>query len=44
MKQLPHALFANFLESSPDWYKLTILLFFLLNPISLITLGPVITG
>ena len=44
MKQLLHALFANFLGSSPDWYKQTILVFLLLNPIFLLTLGPVITG
>ena len=44
MKQLTYALFANFLGNSPDWYKLTILLFLLFNPILLFTLGSVITG
>lgn len=34
----------NFLGNSPDWYKLTIVAFLVLNPLFVITLGPFITG
>ncbi len=34
----------NFLGDAPDWYKLTIVGFLLLNPLMLITLGPFATG
>ena len=35
---------ANFLGHSPEWYKLTIVGFLILNPIALFVLGPYITG
>lgn len=38
------ALAANFLGSSPSWYKKTVIAFLLLNPLLLLTLGPVISG
>jgi NhaB family Na+:H+ antiporter len=34
----------NFLGNSPEWYKLTIVGFLILNPILLFIAGPVITG
>ena len=34
----------NFLGHSPEWYKLTIIAFLILNPIALFLLGPYITG
>ncbi len=34
----------NFLGHSPEWYKLTIIGFLVLNPIALFLLGPYITG
>jgi len=34
----------NFLGDSPNWYKLTILGFLLVNPILLYTVGPFVTG
>jgi len=34
----------NFMGSAPDWYKLTILHFLVLNPILLFTLGPEVAG
>ena len=39
-----NALWKNFLGSSPDWYKKTIIAFLALNPIALYTLGPFVTG
>ena len=39
-----HALWKNFLGSSPTWYKQTIIAFLVLNPIALFVLGPFITG
>lgn len=38
------ALIKNFLGNSPIWYKQAIVLFLILNPILLYTVGPVITG
>lgn len=35
---------ANFLGKAPDWYKLTIIGFLVLNPILLVTVDPYITG
>ncbi|WP_299940762.1 sodium/proton antiporter NhaB [uncultured Microbulbifer sp.] len=35
---------SNFLGEAPDWYKLTIALFLLLNPLVLYVSGPFITG
>ncbi len=34
----------NFLGNAPQWYKLTILSFLIVNPIALYTIGPFITG
>lgn len=34
----------NFLGTAPDWYKLTILAFLVLNPIILYVFGPTVTG
>ena len=34
----------NFLGQSPDWYKLTIIGFLVINPIALVALGPFIAG
>ncbi|MCJ7558983.1 MAG: sodium/proton antiporter NhaB [Gammaproteobacteria bacterium] len=41
---MTRAFTANFLGNSPDWYKLTIIGFLLVNPILLVILGPFITG
>lgn len=43
-KSLAAAFGQNFLGHSPRWYKLSILLFLLLNPLLLWLLGPVVTG
>jgi NhaB family Na+:H+ antiporter len=43
-KTLPGAFLHNFLGHSPDWYKLTIVGFLLVNPVLLATAGPVFTG
>ncbi|MFN3232581.1 MAG: sodium/proton antiporter NhaB [Alphaproteobacteria bacterium] len=39
-----NAFVKNFLGNSPDWYKMTIIGFLLINPVILFTLGPVTTG
>jgi len=41
---LPQAFQRNFLGNAPGWYKLTILVFLIINPILLYTVGPFITG
>jgi NhaB family Na+:H+ antiporter len=41
---LAHAFWTNFLGSSPEWYKKTIIGFLLVNPLLLLALGPFITG
>ena len=41
---LIHALWKNFLGGSPTWYKQTIIVFLVLNPIFLAILGPFVTG
>jgi NhaB family Na+:H+ antiporter len=38
------SLLDNFLGKAADWYKLTIILFLIMNPILMVTLGPFITG
>ncbi|SDK56234.1 Na+:H+ antiporter, NhaB family [Maridesulfovibrio ferrireducens] len=43
-KTISQALQKNFLGNSPDWYKLTIIGFLVLNPILLAAVGPFITG
>ena len=34
----------NFLGNAPQWYKLTIVGFLVLNPIIMLTMGPVVAG
>jgi NhaB family Na+:H+ antiporter len=41
---LPQAFARNFLGHSPDWYKLTIIGFLVVNPVLLLWLGPTLTG
>ncbi len=41
---LSQAFIKNFLGNSPDWYKLAIIAFLILNPIVLYTAGPVIAS
>jgi Na+:H+ antiporter, NhaB family len=41
---LPRAIWKNFLGPSPEWYKKTLLAFLLLNPVTLLVLGPFFTG
>ncbi len=43
-RSLPQAFGRNFLGNAPLWYKLTILLFLVANPILLYTVGPFIAG
>lgn len=43
-KSLGSGFVANFLGNAPEWYKLTILFFLLLNPALLIFVGPVAAG
>ncbi|MEO8444927.1 MAG: sodium/proton antiporter NhaB [Gammaproteobacteria bacterium] len=43
-ESLGRALAGNFLGHSPDWYKLTVLGFLLLNPILVLTTGPFVAG
>ncbi len=40
----PQAIMRNFLGNSPVWYKQAIIGFLILNPILLMTVGPVVTG
>ena len=41
---MPQAFASNFLGNSPNWYKLAILGFLILNPILILTVGKFITG
>ena len=41
---LPQAFARNFLGNAPTWYKLAIVVFLIINPILLNTVGPFITG
>lgn len=41
---LPQGFIRNFLGNAPDWYKQVIIVFIIINPILLLTLGPFITG
>ncbi len=41
---ISNAYFKNFLGHTPSWYKWTIILFLICNPILYLTVGPVITG
>ncbi len=44
MNNFTRALLANFLGHAPDWFKQTILLFLIINPILMFTAGYFITG
>jgi NhaB family Na+:H+ antiporter len=41
---LPQAFARSFLGNSPDWYKLTIVSFLIVNPLLMLWLGPTVTG
>ncbi len=41
---IPQAFSRNFLGNSPDWYKLAIVAFLVINPFALMVLGPFVTG
>lgn len=41
---MPQAFVKNFLGKAPTWYKLAIIAFLIINPISLTMFGPFITG
>jgi len=41
---LSHAFARGFLGSAPDWYKLTIVTFLVVNPILMLWAGPTVTG
>ena len=43
-KTVTQAFHKNLLGNAPDWYKLTIISFLVLNPILLMTIGPFVTG
>jgi NhaB family Na+:H+ antiporter len=43
-KTLAKSILDNFLGNAADWYKLTIVMFLLLNPIVLVVLGPFVAG
>jgi len=43
-ESMPSALWKNFLGSSPNWYKQTIIGFLLINPLLLALVGPFVTG
>ncbi len=43
-KTLPQTFQRNFLGNAPRWYKLTIVIFLIINPFLLYTVGPFITG
>jgi NhaB family Na+:H+ antiporter len=43
-EHLPYALWKNFLGSSPEWYKRTLVAFLLINPLALWAFGPFFTG
>lgn len=44
LTSLAYAFGRNFLGNSPAWYKQTILFFLIINPIVLVSMGPVIAG
>jgi len=43
-RSLPAEFINNFLQGTPNWYKLTIVAFLIANPILVNTVGPFITG
>ena len=44
MKQGVMAFHQSFLGNAPDWYKLTIIAFLVINPVVLVVAGPYVTG
>ncbi len=44
IQRVSRALVHNFLNTTPTWYKLTILGFLLINPLLLVGVGPFVTG
>jgi NhaB family Na+:H+ antiporter len=42
-RTISHAFYANFLGQSPDWYKTTIIVFLIVNPV-LVLISPVLAG
>ena len=43
-RSIPQALLSNFLGHAPIWYKQTLLIFLLINPVLLWAVGPMVTG
>jgi len=43
-RSLTHAFVSNFLGNAPDWYKLTIIAFLIINPIIAMVVDPYIAG
>ncbi|WP_196140472.1 sodium/proton antiporter NhaB [Aliikangiella sp. G2MR2-5] len=43
-RSLPHAFVQNFLGNAPDWYKITIIAFLIINPLLAFSAGPYIAG
>jgi len=43
-RTISRSLLDNFLGPAADWYKLTIILFLVINPLLLVAIGPFITG
>ena len=43
-KTLPQAFYRNFLGTAPSWYKYSILIFLIINPILFFTVDPFIAG
>lgn len=43
-RTLTNAFLANFLGNSPNWYKVTIVLFLILNPVITLSFGPTVAG
>ena len=43
-RTIAKSLLDNFLGPAADWYKLTIIMFLIVNPILMVTVGPFITG
>ncbi len=44
VRTITNGVVGNFLGNAPDWYKLTIICFLILNPIVAYTLNPVVAG
>ena len=44
IQTLPQAFARGFLGHAPNWYKLTIVAFLVMNPLLMLLIGPVLTG